>query len=296
MENINSKDADFDSVEKSGATMLRAFSVKSIDTEKRQITAVASSEIIDRDDEIVSLAALKKAAKEYMKNPVILAGHSHRLNDGKSPVVGKVISYEFKGHDFLITVEFADTELGNEYWKLYRDKFQRAFSIGFRGLEFQDETHNGKRVRVFKAIELFEISCVAVGANPAALSKAKSFVLKKKIEREKRNLLDDPDRLEKLFTKYELLSAEYGDMFGDIPGDSPLWDQFTAGEKALLLDLEENSWGFDDEDCFYGDFSDTLDDNVEDYPKSFIGDSGAFDDEIEFAADFGSADSEPDYF
>ena len=62
-----------------------------------------------------------------MKNPVILAGHSHRLGDGRSRVVG----YKFQGKDFVITVQFADTELGREYWELYKNKHQRAFSMGF---------------------------------------------------------------------------------------------------------------------------------------------------------------------
>jgi len=66
-----------------------------------------------------------------MKNPVILAGHSHRLGDGRSRVVGSVVGYKFQGKDFVITVQFADTELGREYWELYKNKHQRAFSMGF---------------------------------------------------------------------------------------------------------------------------------------------------------------------
>jgi len=180
------------------------FSVKSINVEQRRIEAVASREMVDRDGEIVSLSAMRAAIKEYMKNPVILSGHSHRLGDGRSPVVGKVVDYRFQGKDLLITVEFADTDLGLEYWKLYRDKYQRAFSIGFRGLQTREENIDGKRVRVFTDIELLEISCVAVPANPAALSKGKmTFAQRKAAAREKQRILDDVDALCRLFDRFD---------------------------------------------------------------------------------------------
>lgn len=277
----------------------QAFSVKSIDTEKRQITAVASSEIIDRDGEIVTLAALKVAVKSYMQNPVILAGHSHRLDDGRSPVVGSVVAYKFQGKDFIITVEFADTQLGNEYWNLYKNKHQRAFSIGFRVLNHNVDVRDGKRVNVITDIELYEISCVAIPANPAALSKAKSFIQRKRIDREKQRIFDT-DAYVDLVMRFEKLEYEHGDLLENIPADADVWKQFSAAEIELLKELEQAADDFGaatmnpefwaDED-FDGDEiegeSDTLD---EDYAKAITGDSGAFYDEIES----GCVD-EPDY-
>jgi HK97 family phage prohead protease len=275
----------------------QAFSVKSINTEQRRITAVASSEIIDRDNEIVSLAAIKAAVKEYMKNPVILAGHSHRLNDGRSPVVGSVVDYKFQGKDFVITVEFADTELGREYWELYKNKHQRAFSMGFGVHKSHEESRGNKRVRIIDEIELYEISAVAVPANPAALAKAKSFVQQKRIERDVKKILDDADVFEKLLDKFDQLSSEYGDPFGNIPEDSYLWEKFSAAEIEILKDLEKSSegWGFDEdfpyEDCCGGDIKDESDVGGGDFVKAVTSDSGASDDEIE-----SGGDDEPDYF
>ncbi|MDH4203522.1 MAG: HK97 family phage prohead protease [Phycisphaerae bacterium] len=269
------KDVDFTSYfvpksanEEAEVKSLRSFSVKEIAPDERQITAVASAEIIDRDNEIVTAAAMRKAMKAYMANPIILAGHNHRLQDGRSPVVGKVVSYSFQGKRTLITVEFADTELGNEYWKLYRDRFQRAFSIGFRGLEWADETHAGKRVRIFKSIELFEISCVTVPANPAALSKSKSFVQQKKIEAEKLRILNDDEAFCKLLDRYDELTYEHGDAFLNIPPDSEAWEKFTPAEVAVLKDFQD-SCGSDDfedfsmiEDCCGGDIDDESDRDI----------------------------------
>jgi len=69
----------------------RGLLVKSIDQERRQITAVASTSNMDRDGEVILPTAFKGCLPSYMKNPVILAGHQHKLADGRSPVVGKTI-------------------------------------------------------------------------------------------------------------------------------------------------------------------------------------------------------------
>lgn len=241
------------------------FTVKAVDFDSRRITAVASREIVDRDGEIVSLSALKAAIKGYMANPVILAGHSHRLQDGKSPVVGKVIDHRFEGKDLLITVEFADTPLGLEYWGLYRDKFQRAFSIGFRGIETRDDFVDGKRVRVYTQIELYEISCVAVPANPAALSK--DFVARKRLEREKQKIIADVDRW------CALIEDKGYDFFYDGKTDG-----LTEAEVAVLKDHYEKyppvDTSLDDLDDLCGGFEDDPDDGSEDYAASILDDTG----------------------
>ncbi len=139
---------------------------------KRIISAVVSSEIIDRDGDIITAAAMKAAMAEYMKNPVILAGHQHRLTDGKSPVVGRVINWRQEGKKTICDVEFVDTELGLEYWQLYSGKFQRGFSIGFKIISYEEKYIDGKRVNVITEIMLYEISAVGVPANQDALSKS----------------------------------------------------------------------------------------------------------------------------
>jgi len=146
---------------------------KTVDMEKRRVTGLASTPIIDRDNEIITLEALKAALPEYLKNPVVLAGHQHRLADGSSPVVGSVVSATANKDGLQIICEFARTPLGEEYWALYRDKHQRGFSIGFRAIAAEDQIIEGRRIKLITKLELYEISCVPVPANPEALSKAK---------------------------------------------------------------------------------------------------------------------------
>lgn len=161
--------------------------VKEINTELRQITAVASTGSVDRDGEIVLPSAFKKCLAGYMRNPVILAGHQHKLSDGRSPVVGKCLSAKITKNELQIVVEFAKTSLAGEYWDLYRDGFQKAFSVGFKATEWHRETVGGRAVPVCKKVdELYEISCVPVPANPDALSRSakrkRDFIANKRRE------------------------------------------------------------------------------------------------------------------
>ena len=196
---------------------LQCLIVKSIDESKRQIHAIASTESIDRHGEIVKLSALKKAIPGYMKNPVILACHAHRLDDGRSPTVAKCIKSWVDKSGLNIIIEFAKTSLGDEYWHLYSEKFQRAFSIGFRVLTVEYETIKSDRVPVITELDLFEISCVPVPANQDALSKAEQrkhdFVAAKRQQR-KTGLTDA--RIKEIFTPeqmkhaYDIVDADKG--------------------------------------------------------------------------------------
>lgn len=229
-----------------------SFNFKSAESENRRITAVASREMIDRSGEVVALSAIKKAVKEFMKNPVVLACHSHRLDDGHSPVVGKVVDYEFKGKDFIITVEFAPTDLGREYLQLYQGKYQRAFSISFRINKREIREVDGQRdIPVFTEIELIEISCCPVPCNPAALSK--NFFSRKRIEREADRIEADADRyidlLERAekegqqFTEAEQLVLDRLEKAGEELSEF-LWDVEIDGETLDLEDVRADARDF----------------------------------------------------
>lgn len=147
--------------------------VKSIDEANRQIEAVVSDGSVDRDEEILLPSAFKELLGEYLKNPVIISAHQNRLETGHSSVIGQAIKVWIEKDGLHVIIWFAETELGNEFWYLYKNKFQRAFSVGFIPLEWTDDTVNGARVRTFTKCELLEISCVPVPTNRNALSRSK---------------------------------------------------------------------------------------------------------------------------
>ena len=151
----------------------KALSVKAVDVEKRQIRVLASTGDLDRDNERILPEAFKNRLSIYLTNPVILAGHQHRLDDGTPPVVGRAVSVWIDKTGLWCIIEFAKTPLAEQYWQLYSGGFMKAVSIGFAPLAWSDSSENGKGVRIFTEVELFEISLVAIPANPAALSKSK---------------------------------------------------------------------------------------------------------------------------
>lgn len=152
---------------------------KAIDETKHRILFTIP-ETVDRDDEIVTAEAIFKAIndqKSFAANPICLPCHQHRLEGGEPPCVGSwdVESAKQLKNSVNMYLNFAHTtKLGGAYWDCYSQKHMRAISIGFNANEWRMEDRAGKQIRIIYKIELFEISCVAVGCNPGALSKLKS--------------------------------------------------------------------------------------------------------------------------
>jgi hypothetical protein len=191
-----------------------ALFVKGVDNRGRTVTAVISSGEIDRDGEIIDPAAIEAAWPSFMRNPVLLAAHQHRLSDGKSPVIGKILSGKRSGNEFIAEVQFSTTPLAEEYWTLYRDKTQRAFSIGFIGKKWETQVIDGQRVKVWVEIELLELSAVPVPSNRDALSKSaakkQAFVEAKKLEAEE----EEYDEWEEFVEKHwDESVAEFGEEY-----------------------------------------------------------------------------------
>jgi len=143
------------------------------------VEVVASDATLDREGEILDPAGWLIGA--FLKNPVILAAHQHRLADGRSPVVGHAVSVGVEGGQLRMRIRFAaepgadGTELGREYKALYAGHHMRAVSVGFMPIEGRWEERDaggGKTARVYRHTrqELWEASCVAVPANPSALA------------------------------------------------------------------------------------------------------------------------------
>lgn len=168
-----------------------ALEVKSVDVESRRIRVLASNDSLDRHGEKILPSAFTENLRLYQANPVILASHTHRLSEGSSPVVGRAVKVWIDKKGLWAVIELAKTTLGEQYWTLYRDGFQKAVSVGFIPLEWKDETGiDGGRIRVYTKVTLLEISCVAVPSNPEALVKSKreQFVDSKRQEREAMSL------------------------------------------------------------------------------------------------------------
>jgi len=207
-------------------------SIKSIDEKSRRITAIASTGDIDRYDEIILPEAFRESLPVFMKNPVVLAAHQNRLSDGTSPVVANIVSANITTKGLEVIIEFHNiTRLAEEYWQLYSQKKQRALSVGFKPLEGGSEIINGKSVYVHRKVELLEVSCVPIGANPNALSKSKQrkadFIAAKIAERQ---LEKDSEEFAELILSDDLTALGIPDAEDD--------EYELSGESLDTADLE----------------------------------------------------------
>lgn len=189
---------------------------EAVNVEARTIRFVISTNELDRDREIVEPQAVADAIKDFARNPVCLACHQHKLSDGMPPVVGSWDTDSFKQlkSHCEMDLRFATTALAETYWNLYKDKHMRAVSIGFRILDGHEEVKNSVRFYIIDKIELYEISCVPVGANRGALSKLKELGF---AEDEAKSLTD---RIEKILDmKFEAIMNRLDDIESlHIPG------------------------------------------------------------------------------
>ena len=141
----------------------------------RTLRFTVTSEAIDRDGDVVIAKGLRW--DEYLRNPVVL--WSHTFNGFP---VGKCvgIGLDADGTSVWADIEFAETTLGNEVFKLVSGGFLNATSIGFRiirasppGQQILSRFDPTKKCnRIIEEANLLEISLTPIPSNPEALRKA----------------------------------------------------------------------------------------------------------------------------
>lgn len=158
-----------------GATIRRAFSgstIKSIDSESRQIEFIISTATADRMGDTIQVNGWD--LKNYKANPVVLFGHLSSI-----PPIGKAVKV-WKDKDALLAVaEFMPQDMSafaHSIFRMYEEKFLRAVSVGFRPTKWEDILdENGERTWSYNFLkqELLEFSAVPIPANPEALVSAR---------------------------------------------------------------------------------------------------------------------------
>jgi len=176
--------------------------VKSLNEDKREITAIASKEIADRDGDIVRIEGIN--IKDYKKNPVVLFAH-----DSRSLPIAKTTKIWKDGKKLMVKMQFPEPEvssMGDSIYKLVKGEYIKSLSIGFRP-DWDDAVRLEKTQGWdFKSSNLYEISIVPVPANAAAVVQSKGIV--KALQDE---VVDDLEIKEiQLFLE---------DLIGDEPGE-----------------------------------------------------------------------------
>lgn len=121
------------------------------------ITGMANTTAKDRAGDVILASAwtTSNALKNYMKNPIILAFHDHKLP------IGKAISIAPTPEGLLLEVEIS--KAAGAVYDLIKTGILKAFSVGFRCLdaEWDEDTDTF----VIKDVELHEVSVVSVPCN-----------------------------------------------------------------------------------------------------------------------------------
>ena len=143
--------------------------IKEVDDAKRQLIAVGSKQINDRDNDIIDVEGMD--LKNYKKNPTFL--WAHRGSETPENVMGQAKKVWKDGKNLMFKLEFLDSDINprsDMVFKMFKAKALRAFSIGFAP-DWEKASYNEKRGGFdFPTSELLEISAVPVPANPAALT------------------------------------------------------------------------------------------------------------------------------
>lgn len=160
-----------------------------IEETEKGLLAVASTAVVDRHGEIVSVDGWN--LKNFKKNPILLWGHDHY-----EPAIGtaKNIRVEGVGKKARLLFEpvFHDfTETSKALKRMVEEKIINSFSVGFRPLEVDGNKYTSQ--------ELLEISLVNVPANPDARMLAykslKQDGFKEEVIKEVTGIEDDKDKL-----------------------------------------------------------------------------------------------------
>ncbi len=128
---------------------------------ERTIIHYITTKIVDRFGDIVYPDGMDDT--DYRKNPVVLFAH-----DSRKLAIGKNIWLKKDSKGILAKTQFADTELGHELYRLNRDGFLNAWSIGFTIPEGGSEIIDG--INHIKKWILLEYSNVPIPANPECLN------------------------------------------------------------------------------------------------------------------------------
>ena len=129
------------------------------------IEGYASTNDIDRSEDVIPTTVWAAGIENYLKNPIILAQHDH------DDPIGRMVEHRIDSKGLWIKARISAAA---EIFSLVKDEIVTAFSVGFR---VKDAEYNAvAELFVIKELELIEISVVSVPCNQNTLfSLSKAF-------------------------------------------------------------------------------------------------------------------------
>jgi HK97 family phage prohead protease len=121
----------------------------------------------DQGRDIVERGAFRKTLKERMPKGEVLLFDSHRIYDGTSAVIGKVVEAKEDDHGLWFKAQFSAVQLAQDIRTKVQEGILDALSFGFDVVKYSIDEN--EKVRRLQELKLFEISVVPWGMNPKAL-------------------------------------------------------------------------------------------------------------------------------
>lgn len=210
------------------------------------IGGYASIEIVDKQNDLITLKALNEAVKKYMENPKfrnVMTNHSNvqvgEVVESYRDKTGRLWKTEVDDVGFFVVIKLRDDiEKAKEINRGIRKGSLRSFSIGGQALEKVKKNHQelGDYNEISK-LELHEVTICEKGINP----EARFDILKQeKNTKEVKNM----SKIEKALEELDALMAEVNTLRKEEKEDKEMMDmdkpkEMEKGNYEKLMEKEE---------------------------------------------------------
>jgi len=203
------------------------------------IGGYASIEIVDKQNDLITLKALQESVKKFMgdsKFRNVMTNHSNvqvgEVVDSYRDKTGKLWKSEVDDVGFFVVIKLRDDiEKAKEVGRNIRKGSLRSFSIGGQALQKVKKSHNelGEYNEISK-LELHEVTICEKGINP----EAKFDILKQDIGSEKMS-----EKLEKALSELDTLLEEVNMLRKEEEDDEQMMERASMTETAEMADAKD---------------------------------------------------------
>jgi HK97 family phage prohead protease len=223
-------------------------------SDELMIGGYASIEIVDKQNDLITLKALKEATNKYMENPKfrnVMTNHSNvqvgEVVKSYRDKTGRLWKTEVDDVGFFVVIKLRDDiEKAKEINRGIRKGSLRSFSIGGQAINKVKKNHPklGDYNEISK-LELHEVTICEKGINPEA-----RFDILKQDKKTNKKEVNEMTKIEKALAELDALMEEVNTLRKEeLPEDEKM--TLDEEEKGMALDDEESMEYSDEEEKAY---------------------------------------------
>ena len=225
------------------------------------IGGYASIEVVDKQNDLITLKALQTAVKKFMEDKKfrnVMTNHSNvqvgEVVDSYRDKSGKLWKSEVDDVGFFVVIKLRDDiEKAKEVGRGIRKGTLRSFSIGGQALQKVKKSHSelGEYNEISK-LELHEVTICEKGINP----EAKFDILKQDIGDEKMSdkLEKALDELDVLLKEVEMLREKGDEEMAEYADESEMTEMTEMADDEMMMERADEDDEGKDKDKEAGDY------------------------------------------